>query len=138
MPRSPRHDLSDPFDQAAEVMTRVQLVKLDSLAVREEKLFDLDGDAQPATADLLPDMRRTPEPPQTTSSLNCASGSFRESMQSLISRTLEDTGWIIGGPDGAAARLGQPRTSLLSKMKKLGIFRPENKNMTNIRMISLP
>ena len=119
-------------------MTRVQLVKLDSLAVREEKLFDLDGDAQPATADLLPDMRRTPEPPQTTSSLNCASGSFRESMQSLISRTLEDTGWIIGGPDGAAARLGLPRTSLLSKMKKLGIFRPENKNTTNIRMISLP
>lgn len=86
----------------------------------------------------LPDMRRTPEPPQTNSSLNFKSDSFSESMRSLILRTLEETGWMIGGPDGAAARLGLPRTSLLSKMKKLGILRPQNKNTSNIRMISLP
>lgn len=42
----------------------------------------------------------------------------------LIFRTLRDTGWVIGGPTGAAARLGMKRTSLQSKMKRLGINRP--------------
>jgi hypothetical protein len=46
--------------------------------------------------------------------------------------TLEDTGWMIGGPDGAAARLGLPRTSLISKMKKLGISRPKLRNITSV------
>lgn len=40
-----------------------------------------------------------------------------------ILRTLRETRWIIGGPDGAAARLGLKRTTLISKMKKLGIDR---------------
>jgi len=33
-------------------------------------------------------------------------------------------GWVIGGANGAAARLGVKRTTLLFKMKKLGISRP--------------
>ena len=37
------------------------------------------------------------------------------STRSLILRTLEDTGWMAGGPEGAAARLGLPRTTLVSK-----------------------
>lgn len=41
-----------------------------------------------------------------------------------ILRTLRDTRWVIGGPDGAAARLGLKRTTLTSKMKKLGLDRP--------------
>jgi transcriptional regulator with GAF, ATPase, and Fis domain len=59
-------------------------------------------------------------------------GTLRDSTRSLILRTLQDTGWIIGGPDGAATRLGLPRTSLISKMKKLGISRPRNGNGTNL------
>jgi hypothetical protein len=39
-------------------------------------------------------------------------------------RTLEAAGWLIGGPTGAAAKLGLKRTTLISKMKKLGIYRP--------------
>jgi len=31
---------------------------------------------------------------------------------------------MVGGPRGAAARLGLKRTSLIAKMKKLGISRP--------------
>ena len=31
---------------------------------------------------------------------------------------------MIGGPQGAAARLGLKRTTLVSKMKRLGIYRP--------------
>jgi len=41
-----------------------------------------------------------------------------------ILRTLRDTRWVIGGPDGAAARLGLKRTTLSSKIKKLGLSRP--------------
>ena len=59
--------------------------------------------------------------------LNSRSGTFSDCMRSLISKTLEDTGWRIGGPDGAAARLGLPRTTLITKMKKLGISRPNQR-----------
>jgi formate hydrogenlyase transcriptional activator len=40
-----------------------------------------------------------------------------------ILRVLEDTAWRIAGPDGAAERLGMKRTTLQSKIKKLGIER---------------
>jgi formate hydrogenlyase transcriptional activator len=41
-----------------------------------------------------------------------------------ILRALEQTGWVIGGPAGAAVRLGLKRTSLVSTMRRLGIVRP--------------
>ncbi len=44
--------------------------------------------------------------------------------RSHILRVLEGTGWKLAGSDGAAARLGMKRTTLQSKMKKLGIGRP--------------
>jgi transcriptional regulator with GAF, ATPase, and Fis domain len=34
---------------------------------------------------------------------------------------LKETNWVVGGHDGAAARLGLPRTTLISRMQKLGI-----------------
>jgi formate hydrogenlyase transcriptional activator len=42
-----------------------------------------------------------------------------------ILRALEQTGWVIGGAHGAAARLGVKRTSLVSTMRRLGIARPK-------------
>jgi formate hydrogenlyase transcriptional activator len=41
-----------------------------------------------------------------------------------IVRALEVSNWIVGGRNGAAERLGTKRTSLLYKMRKLGISRP--------------
>ncbi len=41
-----------------------------------------------------------------------------------ILRALADTNWVIGGPRGAAARLGLKRTSLVSTMRRLHIVRP--------------
>jgi formate hydrogenlyase transcriptional activator len=41
-----------------------------------------------------------------------------------ILKVLEQANWVIGGPFGAAARLGMKRTTLQSKMRKLGITRP--------------
>lgn len=49
---------------------------------------------------------------------------LQESEREQILRTLRDVRWVIGGPGGAAARLGLKRTTLTSKMKKLGIARP--------------
>jgi len=42
-----------------------------------------------------------------------------------ILRALAETSWVIGGPRGAAARLGVKRTSLVSTMRRLHIVRPE-------------
>jgi formate hydrogenlyase transcriptional activator len=38
-----------------------------------------------------------------------------------ITGILRGTAWVVGGPRGAAAQLGIPRTTLLSKMQRLGI-----------------
>jgi len=41
-----------------------------------------------------------------------------------IVRALQAAKWVIGGPSGAAAKLGMKRTTLQSKMQKLSISRP--------------
>jgi len=53
-----------------------------------------------------------------------AGTTLRDSERTLILRTLEEVGWVIGGPKGAAAKLGLKRTTLIHKMQKLGISRP--------------
>jgi formate hydrogenlyase transcriptional activator len=55
-------------------------------------------------------------PPTTTT--------LRDSERTLILNALESVGWVIGGPKGAAAKLGLKRTTLIHKMEKLGISRP--------------
>ena len=50
---------------------------------------------------------------------------LRDNERELIRRALDDSGWVVGGPTGAAARLGMKRTTLLSRIKKLGLRRPE-------------
>jgi formate hydrogenlyase transcriptional activator len=49
---------------------------------------------------------------------------LRDSERTLILHTLETVGWLVGGANGAAAKLGLKRTTLINKMKKLGISRP--------------
>jgi transcriptional regulator with GAF, ATPase, and Fis domain len=64
------------------------------------------------------DKNRVPfAPPQST---------FEDSTRAVILQALEAAGWVIGGPRGAATRLGLKRTSLITKMKKLGIYRPRH------------
>jgi formate hydrogenlyase transcriptional activator len=41
-----------------------------------------------------------------------------------ILRVLNETNWTVGGPSGAAARLGMKRTTLQYRMKKLGLRGP--------------
>ena len=49
---------------------------------------------------------------------------YHEGERDMILKALRDTKGVIAGPDGAAARLGLKRTTLHSKMRKLGIERP--------------
>lgn len=51
------------------------------------------------------------------------SGTFKDSERALILEALEIAGWVVGGSTGAATRLGLKRTTLTSKMRKLGISR---------------
>jgi transcriptional regulator with GAF, ATPase, and Fis domain len=58
---------------------------------------------------------------------NCESTipkTLRESARHLILQTLHASGWVVGGSKGAATKLGLKRTTLIEKMKKLGIQRP--------------
>src|ERR1700732_398574 len=72
-----------------------------------------------------------PLPPVGTRGIAVASAAtdtpvttLRESERTLILRTLEGVRWVIGGPKGAAAKLGLKRTTLIHRMQKLGISRP--------------
>ena len=47
-----------------------------------------------------------------------------EAERDHILRALEESKWVLGGPKGAAALLGMKRTTLQSRMQKLGISRP--------------
>jgi formate hydrogenlyase transcriptional activator len=58
-----------------------------------------------------------------------SSGTLRDREAALIVETVRAAGGLIGGPQGAAARLGLKRTTLVSKMKRLGIFRPRQRLM---------
>jgi formate hydrogenlyase transcriptional activator len=49
-----------------------------------------------------------------------------EAERSHILQTLQQTEGVVGGRDGAAARLGLPRTTLISKMRRLGINRGQS------------
>jgi formate hydrogenlyase transcriptional activator len=56
--------------------------------------------------------------------VSTAATTLRDSERSLILQTLGEVRWVIGGPKGAAAKLGLKRTTLIHKMQKLGICRP--------------
>jgi formate hydrogenlyase transcriptional activator len=53
-----------------------------------------------------------------------------------ILETLKQTDWLIGGQDGAANRLGLPRTTLIYKMRKLGIETRRSSTARPIRQLA--
>ncbi len=63
-------------------------------------------------------------------SLNCAAEveslgaiTMEDAEREHIRKTLEQTRWVVAGPNGAAARLGMKRSTLYFRMQKLGISR---------------
>jgi formate hydrogenlyase transcriptional activator len=67
------------------------------------------GDLQPAATQ--------PDAPASTAV------SLADAEREHILGALRETGGVLGGPEGAAARLGMKRSTLYKKMKKLGISR---------------
>jgi formate hydrogenlyase transcriptional activator len=61
-----------------------------------------------------------------------SSTTLEDSKRTLILEALEQVGWIVGGPRGAAAKLGLKRTTLLAKMRRLGISRPIPQDGTDV------
>jgi formate hydrogenlyase transcriptional activator len=53
-----------------------------------------------------------------------------------ILETLEQANWLIGGQGGAADRLGLPRTTLIYKMRKLGIETRRSPRARPVRLLA--
>jgi formate hydrogenlyase transcriptional activator len=58
---------------------------------------------------------------------------LRDCERALILQTLDGCSWVIGGPNGAATRLGLKRTALYQRIKRLGIKPPSTKRHARIR-----
>jgi formate hydrogenlyase transcriptional activator len=81
----------------------------------ERSMITSQGDElTPRIAEL--DMLTRPAPENYSQSLSDAE-------RAHIVRVLDETLWVVGGRNGAAARLGLPRTTLISRMQKLGLTR---------------
>jgi formate hydrogenlyase transcriptional activator len=57
----------------------------------------------------------------TNASPNKNKKTLEDAMREHILETLKDTNWVVGGKNGAAARLGLARTTLIAKMRRLGL-----------------
>jgi len=67
-----------------------------------------------------------------------AATTLKDTERTLILHALDSLGWVIGGPKGAAARLGLKRTTLIHKMKKLGISRPRPQSSQDAMEAAIP
>jgi transcriptional regulator with GAF, ATPase, and Fis domain len=65
-----------------------------------------------------------------------ASRTLADADREHILETLNQTNWLIGGQDGAANRLGLPRTTLIYKMRKLGIEARRSLRTRSIRQMA--
>jgi formate hydrogenlyase transcriptional activator len=72
----------------------------------------------------LTDLQFTPAQSATDATVTTAPVKLVEAEREHILSALTATGWVVGGPRGAAARLGMKRSTLQKKMLKLGISRP--------------
>jgi formate hydrogenlyase transcriptional activator len=71
-----------------------------------------------------------------TSSANART--LAEAERDHILEVLRETRWVLGGTEGAASRLGLPRTTLVYRMKKLGIPREKSAKRPRSNASSLP
>ena len=70
----------------------------------------------------LPELKSTP---RESSAVPSGLRTLEEVERDHILQTLRETDWVIGGPEGAAERLGLKRSTLRSRMEKLGISRTQ-------------
>jgi formate hydrogenlyase transcriptional activator len=75
--------------------------------------------------DLQSQSQAPPAMPLAAAAAAAPTGNIREALEEAerqqILAALEKSNWVVAGPDGAAARLGLKRSTLQSRMQKLGI-----------------
>src|SRR6266571_3042170 len=76
-------------------------------------------DLTPRATDTVPLKHEMLDPARRTPIQNV----LEETERQHILHVLEETNWVVAGPQGAAVRLGMKRSTLQFRMKKLGIFR---------------
>ena len=76
-------------------------------------------DLTPRATDTVPLEHEMLDPARRTPIQNV----LEETERQHILHVLEETNWVVAGPQGAAVRLGMKRSTLQFRMKKLGIFR---------------
>jgi formate hydrogenlyase transcriptional activator len=64
-----------------------------------------------------------PGPTRVTPVMGTGAITLREAEKHHILQALTESNWVVGGPHGAATRLGVQRTTLISKMQRLGVMR---------------
>ena len=73
----------------------------------------------------LEELKRAPEPESSQAI------TLEDVERDHIRKTLEQTHWVVAGPNGAAARLGIKRSTLYFRMQKLGISRLNRNHASN-------
>ena len=83
-------------------------------AIQRAVILSVDGVLRPAISELKHSARAS----------SASSKTLEEVEREHILNVLRETNWVIGGQEGAAKCLGINRTTLNFRMRKLGIFRP--------------
>jgi formate hydrogenlyase transcriptional activator len=73
---------------------------------------------------------RVPLAEISDTAVNAAGGrnKLEQTERELVLKALRESDWVVGGPRGAATRLGLNRTTLVYKMKKFGIAHTQTRN----------
>jgi formate hydrogenlyase transcriptional activator len=71
----------------------------------------------------LAELKRAIQKTEGTPEKSSPPRTMEEIERESILQALRESNWVVGGPHGAAVKLGLKRTTLSSKMEKLGISR---------------
>jgi len=111
--------LGKPIDRLPDEVMQVLKAHHWPGNIRELQNFVERAAVLSPTSVLRPNVEELKE--MTTQSSAGATRTLAEAEREYILGVLEQTNWLIGGRNGAATRLGLPRTTLIYKMRKLGI-----------------
>jgi formate hydrogenlyase transcriptional activator len=86
----------------------------------------------------LADLQALPAPTEPGIAPIATPVTLNDAEREHIVCALDATGWVVGGPRGAACRLGMKRTTLQKKMQKLCIARPSDSECHSLPLLVPP
>ena len=102
-----QHDWPGNIRELQNVIERGVIMTTGSVLCRQTTEYLTPSEAVPFILSAVAEPSRT--------------ATLAEAERAHITATLRETNWVIGGPHGAAAQLGIPRTTLVGRMQRLGI-----------------